>query len=96
MAIERAEVARAFATLTSGLVTMSAARAVSQLRAVADQKVAEAVTGKGAVGSRYAHWIRVARAARDAAVHVATHRPAREPATEAAAAPRDPSSTPEA
>jgi hypothetical protein len=61
----RAQIARSFAKLASGLLTVGAAQASLQLRAAADARLAE--------------MRRVARAAKDAAVHVATHRPERAP-----------------
>lgn len=71
----RAEVAKSFAKLAAGLLTVTAARASVQVRAVADQKMAEAIEREGGLRSRYAHVLKIARAARDAAVHVATHSP---------------------
>jgi len=59
----RAQVAQSFAKLAGSLLTVSAAHASLQLRATAEAKLAE--------------MRRLAHAARDAAVHVATHRPDR-------------------
>ena len=56
----RAQVAKSFAKLAGGLLTVSAAQASLQLRAVADAKLAEMK--------------RLAQAAKDAAVHVAKQR----------------------
>lgn len=75
--VERVEVARSFARLAAGIVTLNAARATVQLRAVADQKIAETIEREGGLRSRYGRALEVARAARDAAIHVATHRPKR-------------------
>lgn len=62
--LERAQVARSFAKLAGGLLAVSATQASLQLRAVADAKLAE--------------MMRVARAVKDAAVHVATQGPEHE------------------
>lgn len=59
----RAQIARSFAKLAGGLLTVSAARASLSLRAAADARLAEVR--------------RVARAATEAAVHVAAHAPDR-------------------
>lgn len=59
--MERARVATSFAKLAGGLLAATGAQASMVLRAVADAKVAE--------------MRKMARAAKDAAVHVATHRP---------------------
>jgi hypothetical protein len=56
----RAQVAKSFAKLAGGLLTVSAAQASLQLRAVADAKLTEVK--------------RLAQAAKDAAVHVAKQR----------------------
>jgi hypothetical protein len=56
--LERALVAKSFAKLAGGLLTVGAAQATLQLRAAADAKLGEIK--------------RVARAATEAAVHVAT------------------------
>jgi hypothetical protein len=58
--VERARVAKSFAKLAGGLLTVTAAEASLHLRAAADAKVAEMMT--------------LARAAKDAAVHVAQQR----------------------
>ena len=67
--LERALVAKSFAKLAGGLLTVSAAQATLQLRAVADAKLAEVK--------------RVARAATEAALHVAT-KPKKAPSTDEA------------
>lgn len=73
--VERVEVAKSFAKIAAGLVSVSAARAGMQLRAVADAKMAEAVERDGGVLSQVDKVRKIARAAKDAALHVATHRP---------------------
>jgi hypothetical protein len=72
--VERVEVATAFAKLASGLLAVTAARAAAQLKAVADQKIGEAMEREGGLGAHYARAVTIARAAKGAAVHVATHR----------------------
>jgi hypothetical protein len=81
--VERVEVAKSFARLAAGIFTVTAARAGVQLRAVADAKMVEAVERDGGVVSQVEKVRKIARAAKDAAVHVATHRPAPEPKAEA-------------
>jgi hypothetical protein len=75
---ERVEVAKSFAKIAAGLLTVTAARASVQLRAVADAKMAETVEREGGLKDRFEHVRKIARAAKDAAIHVATHRPERE------------------
>jgi hypothetical protein len=72
---ERVEVAKSFAKIAAGIFGVSAARATVQLRAVADAKLAETVEGERGLRSQVDKVRRIARAAKDAAVHVATHRP---------------------
>jgi hypothetical protein len=73
--LQRAEVARSFTRLAAGLVTLSAARASAQVRAAAEETLAEALAREGGLGPRARRWVKIARAAKDAAIHVATHRP---------------------
>jgi hypothetical protein len=73
--VERVEVARSFAKIAAGIFTVTAARATVQLRAVADAKMAETVEREGGLRSQVDKVRKIARAAKDAAVHVATHRP---------------------
>ena len=60
--LERAQVAKSFARLAAGLLTVGAARATVQLR-------------EGPLKSRLDNVRKIARAATAAAVHVAKHRP---------------------
>jgi hypothetical protein len=83
--VERVEVAKSFAKIAAGIFTVTAARAGVQLRAVADAKMAEAVERDGGVLRHVEKVRKIARAAKDAAVHVATHRP--EPESKAEARP---------
>jgi len=80
--VERVEVAKSFAKIAAGIVSVTAARASVQLRAVADAKMAEAKEREGGVLSQVDRVRKIARAAKDAAVHVATHRPQPEPPAE--------------
>jgi len=73
--VERVEVAKSFAKIAAGIFSVTAARATVQLRAVADAKMAEAVERDGGVLRQVDRVRKIARAAKDAAVHVATHRP---------------------
>ena len=73
--VERVEVAKSFAKIAAGLFTVTAARATLQLRAVADAKMAESIEREGGLMTRVDRVRKIARAAKDAAVHVATHRP---------------------
>ena len=73
--VERVEVAKSFAKLAAGLFTVTAARATVQLRAVADAKMAETIEREGGLMTRVDRVRKIARAAKDAAGHVATHRP---------------------
>ena len=73
--VERVEVAKSFAKIAAGLFTVTAARATVQLRAVADAKMAETIEREGGLMTRVDRVRKIARAAKDAAVHVATHRP---------------------
>ncbi len=73
--VERVEVAKSFAKIAAGLFTVTAARATVQLRAVADAKMAETIERDGGLMTRVDRVRKIARAAKDAAVHVATHRP---------------------
>lgn len=74
--VERVEVAKSFAKIAASILGVTAARATVQLRAVADAKMAEAVERDGGVLGQVQRVRKIARAAKDAAVHVATHRPA--------------------
>ena len=85
--VQRVEVAKSFAKLATGLVAASAAQAAVQLRALADAKVGAVVEGEGGLASRLDRVRKIARAATDAAAHVATQRP--EPATEPSASPAE-------
>jgi hypothetical protein len=85
--VERVEVAKSFAKIAAGLLTVSAARASVQLRTVADAKMAETIEREGGLKTKVDRVRKIARAAAEAAVHVATHRPAREGAHEDDAAP---------
>jgi hypothetical protein len=73
--VERVEVAKSFAKIAAGIFTVTAARATVQLRAVADAKMTETVEREGGLRSQVDRVRKIARAAKDAAVHVATHRP---------------------
>lgn len=73
--VERVEVAKSFAKIAAGLFTVSAARAAQQLRVVADAKMVEVVDRNGGMKTRYERVRKIARAATEAAVHVAKHRP---------------------
>ena len=73
--VERVEVAKSFAKIAAGIFSVTAARAAVQLRAVADAKMAEAIERDGGVLGQVDRIRKIARAAKDAAVHVATHRP---------------------
>lgn len=73
--VERVEVAKSFAKIATGLVAGIAANAAVQLRAAADAKMSAVVESEGGLKSRYDRVRTIARAATDAAVHVATHRP---------------------
>jgi hypothetical protein len=73
--VERVEVAKSFAKIAAGIFTVTAARATVQLRAVADAKITETVEREGGLRSQVDKVRKIARAAKDAAVHVATHRP---------------------
>jgi hypothetical protein len=73
--VERVEVAKSFAKLAVGIFTVTAARASVQLRTVADAKMTETIERDGGLRSQVATVRKIARAAKDAAVHVATHRP---------------------
>jgi hypothetical protein len=75
MVVERVEVAKSFAKIAAGIFTVTAARASVQLRAVADAKMAESIEREGGLMTRLDKVRKIARAAKDAAVHVATHRP---------------------
>ncbi len=80
--IERVEVAKSFAKIAAGIFSVTAARATVQLRAVADAKMAETIEREGGLKNQVDRVRKIARAAKDAAVHVATHRPAPEPTTQ--------------
>ena len=80
--VARVEVAKSFAKIAAGILSVTAARATVQLRAVADAKMAEAREREGGVLSQVDRVRKIARAAKDAAVHVATHRPQPEPEPE--------------
>jgi hypothetical protein len=73
--VERVAVAKSFARIAAGLVTVTAARAAQQLRATADAKMVDVVDGQSGLKSHYDRARKIARAATQAAVHVATHRP---------------------
>ena len=87
--VERIEIAKSFAKLATGIVAASAAQAALQLRAVADAKVVAAVEREGGLKSRLDRVRKIARAATDAAVHVATHRPDDDDADAAPPTPRE-------
>lgn len=80
--LERAQVAKSFAKLAAGLITVSAARASVQLR-------------EGPIKSRLDSVRKIARAATDAAVHVATQRAEPETTREAPAASEAPAANDE-
>lgn len=65
--VERVEVARSFAKIAAGLVTVTAIQASHRLRSAADRE--------GTIGARFDRVRKIARAAADAAKHVATRRP---------------------
>lgn len=92
--VERVEVAKSFAKIAAGIFTVTAARATVQLRAVADAKMAETVEREGGLRSQVDKVRKIARAAKDAAVHVATHRP-QPPQPEATGEETNPEATPE-
>jgi hypothetical protein len=73
--VERAAVAKSFAKIAAGIFSVTATRATVQLRAVADAKMAETIEREGGLRSQVDKVRKIARAAKDAAVHVATHRP---------------------
>lgn len=73
--VERLEVATSFARIAAGLFTVSAARAAQRLRVVTDAKMYEVVDRPGGLKTHYDRARKIARAATEAAVHVATHRP---------------------
>jgi hypothetical protein len=73
--VERVEVAKSFAKIAAGIFSVTAARAAVQLRAVADAKMTETVEREGGLRSQVDKVRKIARAAKDAAVHVAKHRP---------------------
>ena len=79
--VERVEVAKSFAKIAAGIVGVSAVRAGASLRAVADAKIAEAATHDRGVLSHVEKVRKIARAAKDAALHVATQRPETKPET---------------
>jgi len=94
--VERVEVAKSFAKIAAGIVGVSAIRAGATLRAVADAKIAEAATHDRGVLSHVEKVRKIARAAKDAAVHVATTRPETKPEPEPApGAEPQPDSQPE-
>jgi hypothetical protein len=72
--VERVEVAKSFAKLAAGLLTVGAARTAQQLRVVADAKMVEVAQRDGPLQVHYDRVRRIARAATEAAVHVATRR----------------------
>lgn len=76
--VERVEVAKSFAKIAAGIVTVSAAHAAKQLRGAADAKMVEVIERDGPLKAHYSRIRKIARAAAQAAVHVATHRPAAE------------------
>ena len=92
--VERVEVAKSFAKIAAGIVGVSAIRAGATLRAVADAKIAEAATHDRGVLSHVEKVRKIARAAKDAAVHVATTRPETKPEPAPGAEPQ-PDSQPE-
>ncbi len=85
--VERVEVAKSFAKIAAGIVGVSAIRAGASLRAVADAKIAEAATHDRGVLSHVEKVRKIARAAKDAALHVATQRPDTKPETKPEAQP---------
>ena len=72
--VERVEVARSFAKIAAGLLSVTASKASEQLRIAADAKMAEVIDRDGGLKSRYGRVLKVVKAAKDAAVHVAAHR----------------------
>ena len=74
-AVERVEVAKSFAKIAAGIFTVTTARATVRLRAVADAKMTQTFEREGGLRSQVDRVRKIARAAKDAAVHVATHRP---------------------
>ncbi len=74
--VERVEVAKSFAKIATGIVAGVAASAAVQLRAAADAKMVSVVEREGGLKNRLDRVRKIAKAATDAAVHVATHRPA--------------------
>jgi hypothetical protein len=73
--VERVEVAKSFAKIATGIVAGVAANAAVQLRAAADAKMVAVVEREGGLKSRLDRVRKIAKAATDAAVHVATHKP---------------------
>ncbi len=74
--VERVEVAKSFAKIATGIVAGVAASAAVQLRAAANAKMVSVVEREGGLKNRLDRVRKIAKAATDAAVHVATHRPA--------------------
>lgn len=70
--VERVAVARSFAKIAAGLLTVTAVQASQRLRAVADVTSAPSPERPKTGFDRFR---KIARAAAEAAVHVATHRP---------------------
>lgn len=68
--VERVEVAKSFAKIATGIV----AGAAVQLRAAADTKMVAVVEREGGLRSRLDRVRKIAKAATDAAVHVATRK----------------------
>jgi len=72
--VERVEVAKSFAKIATGILAGAAAGAAMQLRAAADTKMVAVVEREGGLKSRLDRARKIARAATDAAVHVATRK----------------------
>jgi len=80
---ERVEVAKSFAKIATGMLTVTALQASAKLREVADAKLNEAVEKEGGLRDRYGNAMRIARAAAEAAAAVAAQRASAEPRREA-------------
>jgi len=72
--VDRIEVARSFAKIAAGILTVTAAKASEQLRVVADAKMAEMIDREGGLKTKVGKALRIVKAAKEAAVHVAAHR----------------------
>lgn len=83
--VDRIEVAKSFAKIAAGILTVTAVKASEQLRVTADAKMAEVIEREGGLKTKYGKALRIVKAAKEAAVHVAANRAeaAAEPGEEA-------------